>query len=1147
MALSPILVIGCGGSGGKVLVGIRKRLDQQLRLMGWNEGIPRAFQLVYVDTPTAQEVNLEFGPPVPQSDYISTSAGTSVYSVVDEALTLHATAQSQMERLVDWRPSPDLPLAVHLGAGQWRGVGRAVGFRSLGRVAHRIEQARGEFVAGQQQLQRLGELMGDPALPATVPFVVVVSSMAGGTGAGIFMDVCDVVRTVDPGWSDQIMSVLFTAEVFKNIGNAPGLQPNTVAAISELMAGYFDRNRTPETLYGGLVQAPAHQRGGSGPNYPFMVGMSTVNGTMLNDVGDCYRIVTETLVSAMTRPEVYNSLLQFQVGNWSVGTANHSTAWGFGQGVLDGGNPIPGGMVSSFGSARLAVGSELFGEYAVARLTREVVEFLVDDYMSLGREHLRDPQATEDQVLDWYRQSRGLSFVEACGLRELNIPGGPEHNQVIEALLPKSELSALTGTWFEGLRQELLKANRVDKSRWRELMQGVLPLRKPAYIEGVVNALNQNSATFVREIPNQITTEVSRVMFELGVPVARALVAYAKEHIDAARAELTAEALKHSGAVSRWMDAAMTRLSGLSDGDDVDANDERISGTQQNPGALRLAVQSFGIEDAKQLRAARAAEILRDLSNDVLGPLMVKLQQVAASIGGSEAREQWAKFPKGESVPVSFRPTPFDFCLIPASEWPDRYDRLRDETVRREQPEDRLEVGGTIQLKETVRRMIGGGGFKVSTSAGVVEDARSALVARAWERGRPAQFATELDVADVFARARLWAQRRATPIGDFISQDLDSYLSPTGADGQAVVDHPTRLKTFKDLLGNALQAATPLVAIDTNLVSKVHPQSKMTTLESVARPKIEPLPVSGPAREVAREVLEGFLRTTLSASSEGSEPDGPGAALASKLFTDGTRRSESVLIVSQLAGAVHPSVLTSVTQPIAAAWAAVKGNPASVKTFWQFRRGRTMPESIPVAPQVLDAMVKGWFAGRMLGIIPNPSATDGFTIGDLDSIGQPTMARFPWPLLRCGAAENTLVTQSRRLEWLPAILESLGLAFTLLPTEPRVLDAYNRLYRIGRDPSYIEQWIETGLSPTALGDSQVSGSTPAERHDAVITGLRGTIVIYEQLIAAPVVKDREHFYHLPFGRSLFPQILMSLKSLVDDTKPPVPDIGPVVG
>lgn len=1127
MALSPMLVIGCGGSGGKVLASLRKRLLQELDLLGWHEGIPRAWQLVYIDTPSAQEVNYEFGPPIPDADYIPTGLNMGVYANVDEALTTHANEQGSLGRLVDWRPSPDLLLAVDFGAGQWRGVGRAVGFHGLNKVADRIERSMGEFVSGQAQLQRLGERLGDSTPPSAKPFVIVVSSLAGGTGAGIFMDVCDIVRNVDPSLTDQLMAVLFTAEVFRNIGQAPGLQPNTVASLAELMAGYFDRNREQEPLYRGLVQAPSRVVGASGPSYPFLVGMSTVNGTQLADVGDCYRVVTETLLAAMTRPTVYEDLLAYQVGNWGVRSGKQTTLWKFGQGVLADGSPIAGGMVSSFGSSRLCVGSMLFGEYAVARLTREVLEFVTTGYVDLGRELIRDPLATADEVLAYYRNTRGMAFVEACNLRELDQPDGSEYNQVLESIVAHDDLARLTGAWTEELRVELGKLGAKPKAKWMEAMQTALPMRRSGFLERVRSQIDAGAADFVATVPERVTREVSRVMFELGVPVARELVRVLKEHVDSAAQQLGDQARAAREGTGRWVSVAMGRMSNLNDNDAVTVDDARIIGTRNSPGALRTAVLAYGWEEARAMRMERAIELLRDLSRDVLGPLVASLDQVMGKLS-TEGPDQWKRLPDGSGIPQAYRPTPFDFCLIGVDRWPELYTRLCRETAGRETATNQATESGTLRVAETVRRLVGGGGFDV-IERGALRTVQAALTAGPWERGRPVRFQSALDTSDVFERARTWTGRESTPFHDFITQDLRTYLLPEGPDGQAIADHQQRLNRFKDLLTNAIASATPLVSIDKRLLSKVHPDSKGMHADPTQL-TIEPLPVTGDARRIAQEVLDQKL------GAAATNPDG---STATSHFVEGTSQTpiESVLIVSQLKGAVHPSVMTSVTQPIAEAWNSVRAS--GIDTFWQYRRARTLPESIPVSPKVLNCMIKGWFTARMLGAIPDPD-DKGFRIGyDTYTAEGVKTARFVWPLLRSGALGPALVRPTHKAEWLPALLESLGLAYALYPTDPGALDGYDALYGYGASIIAIEDFVTTGSIPAGIAPAQITGDTPHARYESALDGLDKTLAGYRKAEQQSILPGRKEFFSLPYGFSLYPLIVEALEELRNALPNPV--------
>src|SRR3954470_17509050 len=102
MALSPMVVIGCGGSGGKVVVGLRKRLEEELRRRGWSHGIPAAWQFKWLDVPANQERHSRFGPLLPQADYVALSS-VPRYQDYDESLMFAAAQDSRLSRLAGWR------------------------------------------------------------------------------------------------------------------------------------------------------------------------------------------------------------------------------------------------------------------------------------------------------------------------------------------------------------------------------------------------------------------------------------------------------------------------------------------------------------------------------------------------------------------------------------------------------------------------------------------------------------------------------------------------------------------------------------------------------------------------------------------------------------------------------------------------------------------------------------------------------------------------------------------------------------------------------------------------------------------------------------------------------------------------------------
>jgi hypothetical protein len=455
-----------------------------------------------------------------------------------------------------------------------------------------------------------------------------------------------------------------------------------------------------------------------------------------------------------------------------------------------------------------------------------------------------------------------------------------------------------------------------------------------------------------------------------------------------------------------------------------------------------------------------------------------------------------------DGIPAVFSPPPHEYCLVPATEWPQRYTRLLEATTRRE-------PGAPGTSEEVARRWVGGGGFRVDRTDS--KPVPPALTVREPWQGGTVRFDSRFDVDDVLERARLWLTRKGSPFGDFLDQRLRGYLSPV-QNGRPVADLQQRINRFKDGLQDTLQSATPLVYIDSAVFGRVHPRSgwrsrEMTTLVA------EDLPL--PPGSEARQAAEDVLRATV-------PPHRP----VEEFFSDGTVDVEGVLYVSRLAGAVHPATVTSLTAPIAQRWAAAR-SAGAIGGFWQNRRARPLAEFCPVSPAVLDQMIRGWFTGRLLGIIPDPTAQQGFQIG-YERYGEIKRARFPWPLLRGGPE---LIDRSLRREWLPGLLETLVISFVLVAAETDSVDAYDELWKLGGS-SALRGWIVEGKSVAALTTPQVNGSTAQERKDHVLDALVQMREPYHhELTSTAVVDDPAQFFRIPYGFELYPRLLSALDSL----------------
>ena len=197
--LSPVIMIGCGGSGQKAVRYIRDAVRRRLVHAGWEGEFPRSWQFIGLDTLESQESPGEI-PTMPASDYKSVSLKFPTYSALEgTVLSNHRVGSAGYKELIGWRPVPqEVIVPLQKGAAQLRAVGRMAGLLSLNDVVKtQLLHAFTECITGGPELQRVSERLGVATITGAVtpkPLVIVLGSMAGGTGAGIMLDVIDLVR-----------------------------------------------------------------------------------------------------------------------------------------------------------------------------------------------------------------------------------------------------------------------------------------------------------------------------------------------------------------------------------------------------------------------------------------------------------------------------------------------------------------------------------------------------------------------------------------------------------------------------------------------------------------------------------------------------------------------------------------------------------------------------------------------------------------------------------------------------------------------------------------------------------------------------------------------------------------------------------------
>lgn len=242
--IRPTLYIGLGGTGKEVLLRLRRRFYERFRV-----GVPPCTRFLWIDTDTrdvdargealdAALSAVSFEEP----EKVSLLTGTVGKAAVDIFQN-----KQKWSYIHDWLYEEVQRYGVEIadGAGGVRAVGRLMFMVNFDKVESALKTAIGELrqastLVKTQNFYRehgLGEANMDPT---GMPMVCVVSSVAGGTGAGIVLDLTFLLRHLHFTFQtlESIASYVFLPNVYysdpKNSERAARSYGNAYAALKEL-------------------------------------------------------------------------------------------------------------------------------------------------------------------------------------------------------------------------------------------------------------------------------------------------------------------------------------------------------------------------------------------------------------------------------------------------------------------------------------------------------------------------------------------------------------------------------------------------------------------------------------------------------------------------------------------------------------------------------------------------------------------------------------------------------------------------------------------------------------------------------------------------------------------------------------------------
>ncbi len=1102
---SKFLFVGLGGSGGKTLRFLKREIGRWLEANSADTRIPQAWQFLHIDTPTVpdgQEIN-DIAPQLDDDEYMGLiNAGlpfTALANMLDGDPHLR-------QELRTWRVEPaGLGVSVDQGAGQFRAVGQTVAMAYAKRIRDKLEE-RVRRLRGPGAQSELGELYdrvgpaGDGHAGAdSNMYIVVISSLAGGTGAGLLNLVCDLLRAMETPAGDSIFGLLYTPEVFHSLGKAVtgGVYPNSLAAICEMLNGQWWQG---SDVGAPSIAAPKQQavlsRAGlpkpqerSGPTYPFLVGRVAEGGIDHGTPDRLFEMTGRSLLSWVTDMTVQSRFVAYTSGNWASSALAHDQ----GDVLVDAGATHEQGLpcLSALGFSRLSVGGEHFERYAKERLVTDALSHLVRYHTNSAeavavaeRLDTEDPDVIRRAIAEDHRRA----FLHETRLVEV----GPEDNEIIDDLRPARD-GELSAEFERRVRQNagLGQYDRLGVEEWRKYITDAIGEARRTYEVEYRRGLEHSTDVWVSAVQVRVIDAVKRRIGMHGLLVTAELCSQAGRYLT----EEVAVDLTENDVVRyrRWAAQAA---------DIVNEALEDAKGNVQSDDARLEEAVSQGVNAAgyagDALLCGQAAALATQVSDRIFVPLSRALRD-AHEVAEDDARRavSWVHW-DDEIPPAHVRPPVGDFSLIDPDDYPGHFADLLSKDVG--------EADGLQAKREQARSDIISGSFLDEPAAAAGADVTSCLtVAASWfpvldsaGTQAPAELRVSLSAGrdELAERAHAWLRRPGSPWESFLGRSVREFVGSTDAfDAKAIPEAEARQNRsrFINQLNAALRAAAPLINIDDGLLGLVHPNTAL----SGPRLQLSTMPLAAhPITEDLRAVLSGA----------GIQDDEIEAALTSDASVD------HIDITSALGAPVSVLAVESLLRPISEGWFGLD-SVGQRNAFWARRRAQPLESFVPAPQALIRCMVRGWFTGRLLGLIKDDDGSwairiprdGGYRVFSSDTLSRP----------RAVGDRDAL----------PLVLEALALAYvdvsrvgTLGPLVP-----YVELRELGRSKPHggllgyeslappLDRWAKDGRLDAEAADDAVlnsdaarevvSASTTAERLPGLASLCRDVIASYEKSFA----------------------------------------------
>lgn len=1039
-----VLVVGLGGSGGKTLSFLMDELLTQLREyrnedgLSWSkDDLPACWKFIHIDVP--KDASSFGGNTVEdlKGQYVGLGDEAALYEVYDKlAFDKFKEATSGAQGLKDfarWRPKPSeaADIGISGGAGAFRAVGRVVTLARAESIYSALVEGAKKLFEDQSDadLSEVSALFGGEPKADKSPLILLVSSMAGGSGASMVLDVSDLLKGVGnevPKFAGHnTAAFLYTSEVFKGLGAvAQNAGPGTLATISEVLSSATRRrNVWSEREWHALVKnAPLPNpmtTTGRGPKLFMPIGASAGGkrfGTTPDDVFRGFARVLAPLLNNSTQQEIF---YEYVDTNFTKAVNLTPDLTGFSRELGDGAfvHPV---FFSGFGSSKLSMGRDRYKEYAAQRIARMAINILRDGHIENSQSG-NPVQQIQQAVESFYPVF--LSAINMDG----KASGTLRADEVRQAILGEQN----SNTYIDDLANAFQKDFAGQGVVVAQALQVRLRTQKDRSTALADKIAKDNllswSELFLTKVENALMLAIS----QYGLQVA-------EEILKKFKFELDAFASQYGNITSSPEDAKISDfISKLTANKNAVTNDAFT----EFRGILKVHFINKALRNAWQ---SRFVEFLSDFTISVIPELQKEVQRISKhyiTVMGQPATEVSAVafrdapptvWPTDSKEPPQyFNPAVNEVLLTNVEEFPIYFDQHVVAQTNQSNDSDALKEAAREIL---FRRMFDQSTGEIKPIVGWQEKVSSAQHPslnrlKNWKPKRlealqqAPQYSLELEFKDLKEYAHSWISRRGGAFEQFYSASIKSWLSQN-SNGETI---------FQSALANAINYAQPLVTVDPNTANAFHGPNYYDVNYEFSE-----IPVSAGSAAIQS------IAATWAVKPKGAENRTKLEAACDPAS------STQVIYITGGTPPISPWVLSSLTNPIAESHKVGGKNPG----WWRMVRSRTLNDFVPIASDKVDSFIRGYIIGRMTGRVVfdgNAPITIKVWVPDSTNPANGNWSAFRPEIL--GSAGFGLVgLAGAATGWnIPALLlESLPLAMVLLaPGDTERLTPYKELIRLG--------------------------------------------------------------------------------------------------